>query len=77
MKGYLFVILALVLPLGCKRTEDKKPDESAKPDASHADENEHEGLPKRVRLTADVIAAAGIKSQKVAKTVLPSAKKPP
>ncbi len=68
------VLLAALLVMGaaCKKDDPKavvKPSD----DAGHADEAEHEGLPKRVHLTPEVIAAAGIKTQPVTKIVLASA----
>ena len=72
MKRAVVVVVAALLTFGCKKPSEKKgEDESAsKAEAGHADEKEHEGLPKRVRLTPAVIAAAGIKTAPVTKTAL-------
>ena len=69
------VLLAVLVSLGaaCKKDDTKTPAKPNDSDAGHADEAEHEGLPKRVHLTPEVIAAAGIKTQPVAKLVLASA----
>lgn len=67
----LVLLLALLATLACKKPPEKATD--GKETAGHDDEKEHGGLPKRVHLTPDVIAAAGIKSARVERRALPSA----
>lgn len=74
MKRTLAWALAASLAVGCGRSGAKASDvEHAGGAPDHTDEKEHEGLPKRVRLPAGVVDAAGIRTQGVQKTALPSA----
>lgn len=65
--------LAVVLLLGvaCSRKEPEKPKEKEPEQAgAHADEPKHDELPRRVRLTKEVIAAAKIKDAPVGREML-------
>ncbi len=74
MKQLIIFLVCAGSLLGCPRrggeheVDEKKPAQDA-----HADEPEHGGLPKRVRLAPDVVAAAGIKTQVAARDRLASA----
>jgi cobalt-zinc-cadmium efflux system membrane fusion protein len=64
----VFTTILFAALAGCKKPA---PSTDAKPASSaHEDEKEHEGLPKRVHLGADVIAAAGIKTEPVKRDTL-------
>lgn len=63
-------LLAIVVALGCKKPEAAPAPAASSSDPAHKDEPDHEGLPKRVHLTEDVVNAAGIKSQPVKREVL-------
>jgi cobalt-zinc-cadmium efflux system membrane fusion protein len=66
-------VVAVCALTACRKTPPP-PSPDAGPQASaHADEPEHEGMPKRVRLTPEVIAAAGIRSEPAARATLASA----
>lgn len=73
MKRFLVLGLVAWLAVACGKSADKKAPAEKPDETGHADEKAHGGLPKRVRLSPEVIAAAGIKSQSVVKTTLPSA----
>ncbi|MGH7282143.1 MAG: biotin/lipoyl-binding protein, partial [Polyangiaceae bacterium] len=67
------VIAAAMLVLANTQCSKKKaPDQSGADDdaGAHVDEAEHGGIPKRVKLTDEVIAAAGIKTAPATKEVL-------
>jgi cobalt-zinc-cadmium efflux system membrane fusion protein len=68
------LVLACVLLLGCKdRTSEKEATpKAASSEVPHADEPQHEGLPKRVRLSPKVIAGANIRTATVTTEVLSS-----
>ncbi len=74
MRYALLLMLSAALLLACSKrgTKDatKNVDGPGPAASAHADEPEHEGLPKRVRLTQKVIAAAKIVTAPVAKEVL-------
>lgn len=70
MRRAVALAVALLLAAACKKGDHTADD--PKPAVVHTDEPEHEGLPKRVRLTAAVIAAAGITSGPVTRSVLES-----
>lgn len=68
------IIIALLLLTACKNKNldnatDPKPPSA---EASHSDEPEHEGFPKRVRLSPKVIVAAKIQTARVTTEVLSS-----
>lgn len=75
MRRALAWMLVASLATGCGRSDgaNKPATGSTGGQADHADEKEHAGLPKRVHLTSQVIEAAGIETQRVQKTTLPSA----
>lgn len=64
MKRASLVLVALLTPLaaGCPRAEEKKPPApvASASASAHVDEPEHEGIPKRVRLTQAVVKDAKI-----------------
>lgn len=69
-----FIVLTFVLLAGCK---NKSPDKETDPkptggEVPHNDEPEHEGLPKRVRLSPKVITAAKIQTAPATTEVLSS-----
>lgn len=76
MKKLFVLALAMVMaPMGCRDGKKEaatpapsKPDESESP--AHTDEAEHEELPKRVRLSKEVIADAKIKTTPAVKEAL-------
>ena len=68
-------LLASMLLAGCKKNSpDSAAKEAAQPEAKeHADEPAgHEELPTKVRLPAEVLASAGIRSEVVVKKLLPA-----
>jgi cobalt-zinc-cadmium efflux system membrane fusion protein len=65
-----------VLSIACDGANQAQSKQEAKPPAEHAeadhiDEPEHEALPRRVRLPAEVIASAALRSAPVTREVLP------
>jgi len=76
MKTFIIYTLVLGLSLGCSRNKEpeaKEKHEAPKPAASssaHADDDEHKGLPTRVRLDPAVVVDAKIKTAPVVREVL-------
>lgn len=66
-----FVVAAAATVAACRSSPAGEAAPSPKPAASaHADEPEHEELPKKVRLDADVVREAGITTDKVRRVAL-------
>lgn len=75
MKAYAALVLAASLLTGCPKekpdaSSESKPAASAKSDAAHVDEPEHEGVAKRVRVPPAVVKDAKIAVAPVAKESL-------
>jgi len=67
----LMMIVSLVGALGCNRTKKPEPGEGeSKKAAEHKDEEEHEGLAKKVKLSEKVIADAKIRTAPAVKEPL-------
>jgi len=69
-RAALWAFAASAALLGCKENKSAAPAPPPLAESAHADEPAHEELPRRVHLTAEVIAAARITTAKVAREPL-------
>ncbi len=77
MRRTLLLVMSVLITSGCPKTvaTEAKPDEpkvASDGGVSHVDEKEHDELPKRVKLTKEVFAAAKIETTKAVKEALAS-----
>lgn len=68
----LLALSLLLSLLGCKSEKSPEPAAREKQATPHADEAPHEELPEKVRLSTEVVAAAGIKTAKIELASLPT-----
>lgn len=70
MRASIWIVTAAVSWIGCKNGSEEKAEPVSGPVEGHRDEREHEGLPRQLRITPEVVREAELQTTLVKRAVL-------